>query len=384
MIAKWKIGTCNIRGLNNQDKQDDTINWHIENHLTISSITETRTSPLTNRFLKNHYKEVLIYATTDPDDINGSGIAIIIDRALSAHIYEIQEVPGRTITLVIKFKGKVSIAITSIYNKANRDKRISRRITEHLEKLNNIQYQIIMSDFNENQSKSGPISKFLKKKNMVNLARLEGKETENTWYSGNRVSTIDYIWTTATMAGKFTNFGIHDPEEWLDTDHRALIATMDTEELEHRKIKPRKKHRKIFNIRKARDKNWNEWKEQVLIAAQEIEKKGQQDNNLNRQWNTIRNIITKAARHHFSLKKVPKEQAIHNKRECEKYKAERTLSAIIKETNHITTLGLINKLGETHAQEANSILQATPTQRIIVAKTLRKTIRKARMVEAAL
>src|SRR4051794_14174736 len=116
---QWKLGTINVRGLNNQDKQDNIIEWHTSNNITISGITETRTNEITNRFLKNHYKEILIYATTDPKDINGLGTAIIIDKTLSAHIHNIQEVLGRTITLTLKFRNRITITITSIYNKAN-------------------------------------------------------------------------------------------------------------------------------------------------------------------------------------------------------------------------------------------------------------------------
>ena len=122
MTEQWKLGTINVRGLNNQDKQDDTIEWRTSNKMTISSIIETRTNEITNRFLKNHYREVLIYTITDPKDINGSGTAILINKTLSAHIHNVQEVPGRAITLTLKFKNKVTVTITSIYNKANNDK----------------------------------------------------------------------------------------------------------------------------------------------------------------------------------------------------------------------------------------------------------------------
>ena len=132
---QWKLDTVNVRGLNNQDKQDDITEWHSNNKFTISSIIEIRTNEITNRFLKNHYKEILIYATTDPKDINGSSTAILINKTLSAHIHKVQEVPGRAITLTLKFKNKVTVTITSIYNKANKDKRISHQIIDHL-KLN--------------------------------------------------------------------------------------------------------------------------------------------------------------------------------------------------------------------------------------------------------
>ena len=175
MIEQWKIGTINVRGLNNQEKQDDIIEWHTCNHMTISSITETRINEQTNRFLKNHYKDVLCYTTTDTKDINRSGTAIIIiNRNLSAHIHEVEEEPGRAITLVLKFKNKITVTITSIYNKAKRDKRISRNIINHLKKYEHFEHRIIMGDLNENQKNKGPILKYLEgMTNLINVATIK-------------------------------------------------------------------------------------------------------------------------------------------------------------------------------------------------------------------
>ena len=104
-------------------------------------------------------------------------------------------------------------------------------------------------------------------------------------------------------------------------------------------------------------------------------KKSIQDTNLNRQWNTIRNIITKAANRHFGLMKVPREQTAYTRRECEKYKAEKVLARIIKEEHHSTILSLINKLGETYPEEANSLLNSNTAERKDLTKILWKAIR---------
>ena len=104
--------------------------------MTISSITETRTNKITNKFLKNHYNKTLIFATSDPNDINGSGTVIVINKELNEHIHNIQEVLGRAITITLKFQGKITITVTSIYNKVKKDKRISWEIINHLKKQN--------------------------------------------------------------------------------------------------------------------------------------------------------------------------------------------------------------------------------------------------------
>src|SRR4051812_28549975 len=47
-------------------------------------------------------------------------------------------------------------------------------------------------------------------------------------------------------------------------------------------------------------------------------------------------------------------------------------------------LDQINKLGETHPTEANAILKSRPDKRKGTAKSARKAIRKARLIEASL
>ena len=107
---------------------------------------------------------------------------------------------------------------------------------------------------------------------------------------------------------------MHSPEEWFDTDHQALITSLEIGGITDNKPKTRRKSRKIYNIKQATDQAWNKWKEGTQQTAQRVIEKGPQDNNLNRQWNTIRNIITKAANRHFSLKKVPKNK-LHTQEE---------------------------------------------------------------------
>src|SRR4051812_1111215 len=108
----------------------------------------------------------------------------MISRNLSTYIHKIIKAPSWVIIIIMKFKEKINITITSIYNKANYNKRINRQIIDHLKKTDHIIYQIIMSDFNKNQTKSGPITKKLSNKNLINIVILDGKTNEIIWQSG--------------------------------------------------------------------------------------------------------------------------------------------------------------------------------------------------------
>ena len=79
MNNKWKIATCNVRGINVIEKLADVIEFHKENHHTITTITETRIKDDTIRAIKNKFKDIIIYGTSNSNDVNGTGTSIIIN-----------------------------------------------------------------------------------------------------------------------------------------------------------------------------------------------------------------------------------------------------------------------------------------------------------------
>src|SRR3954469_582457 len=107
--------------MNNPDKQNDIMRWHTENEHTISILTETRINNNTATFWKKRFPEQVIFHTDNSQDINGSGVAIVINRDLASHIYQISEISGRCISIILRFRRGVSVAVSGIYNKGNGD-----------------------------------------------------------------------------------------------------------------------------------------------------------------------------------------------------------------------------------------------------------------------
>ena len=105
--------------MNHPAKQQDIINWHNTQQHTITCISKTRLNQQTATFLKHQDPYITFIYTSNPLDTNGSGTGIIINRKLTPHIHSINEVPGRCITIQLKFKHKIDITISSIYGKAN-------------------------------------------------------------------------------------------------------------------------------------------------------------------------------------------------------------------------------------------------------------------------
>src|SRR3954471_6863325 len=108
--------------MNNPDKQNGIMRWHTENEYTISVLTEIRINNNMAVFWKKRFPEQIIFHTDDPQDINGSGVAIVINRDLTSHIHQISEISGRCISIILRFKRGVSVAVSGIYNKGNGNK----------------------------------------------------------------------------------------------------------------------------------------------------------------------------------------------------------------------------------------------------------------------
>src|SRR5215204_1919040 len=187
--------------MNQPAKQEDIIQWHIDNNHTITYISKTRLSQQQARFLKHKHLHTTFIHTSNSTDVNGSGAAIIINQNLTSHLHSIHEVPGRCITIQLKFKHKTSVTVSGIYGKANWDKRITCTITQHLQQQHqHSTHSIIAGDFNEHHNHPKGLLKWLHSNHLVNCARLYNKENEPIWTNGHSKTTIDFIWLSPNLA----------------------------------------------------------------------------------------------------------------------------------------------------------------------------------------
>jgi Endonuclease-reverse transcriptase len=264
-MNNWKIATTNARGMNNPEKQQDIIKWHQENQHTISIITETRLKPLTAQYLKKYHPEILQLHSTDPNNPNGSGVAIIINRTLAPHIHQISETAGRCITIHLKFAGKITLTITGIYNQANKNKNTGHSITKHLQHHHqHSTHSIIGGDFNESITKPRILLKWIKKMKYVNLAKIFKQTQTPTWSNGMTHSTIDFIWTSHNLAIHSNQFIINSTNHFFNSDHQAISTKIDFTSIS-RQIHPKlkRKRRKIFDLSNITPDKWSQWQSAI-------------------------------------------------------------------------------------------------------------------------
>src|SRR3954466_11909737 len=377
-MNNWKIATANTRGANNPEKQQDIIKWHLENQHTISIITETRLKPNTTVFLKKAHPEVLQLHTTDPNNPNGSGAAIIINRILTPHIHQITEIPGRCITIQLKFTGKITFTITGIYHQANKDKNTAHQIIKHLEGAHqHSTHSIIAGDLNEPITKPKHLLKWLSKMKYINIAKIFKQTNTPTWSNGITQSTIDFIWTSHNLAKHTNHLNIHFTSEHFETDHKAITIQVNVTSItkaNHQKLN--KKRQKIFNLSNLTTETWTKWQEAVSEQIIQHPNNNQSHKTLNQNWQYIHNLINIMAKKSFKQKEIPRREHRHSYEESDHFKAKKAISQFIKDPNHYHKT--IQKIIKTHSTEAKEILNSPTLLQVDKAKEIRKAIRKAR------
>src|SRR4051812_5705144 len=383
-MNNWKIATINTRGLNNPEKQQDIIKWHQHNQHTISIIMETRLKPPTAQFLKKQHPDILQLHTTDPNNPNGLGVGIIINRLFAPHIHQITEVPGRCITIHLKFTGKITLTITGIYNQANKDKNTAHSIIKHLQHQHqHSTHSIIGGDFNEPITKPRILLKWIKKMKYINLAKILKQDQTSTWTNGIIHSTIDFIWTSHSLATHTNQFTINSSTQFFNSDHKVITTQINlTSIIQHNHSNLKRKRRKIFDLTNIEPEKWHQW--QVLITNQITNHPNQnhQAKTLNQNWQYIHNLIHTTAKKAFKQKEIPRKDSRYSHEESDLYKAEKALSKFIKQSDHhISTL---QSLKSTHPKELEEIIKTPKALQTEVARTTRKAIRKARYLTATI
>ena len=221
--------------------------------------------------------------------------------------------------------------------------------------------------------------------NLINIAKLYRLEHQPTWSNGHSESIIDYIWMSSNMANKTTTFQIEPVKEHFSTDHQYLQSIINITSLQTQpQALNKRKRRKIFNLIKATEEEWQDWKTEISlnIGESDIDQHSQQT--LNQQWERLKKIITNTSRKHFGYKEIPRNYQQHTTEECNFHKAERILTKIIKATNEQESQEKIEELRKLQPDDAEKLAKSNTTQRNNLAKEIRKLTKKARYHQRSL
>jgi len=149
-----KIATHNVRGFNNETKQNIFKTFYKEKKIDIIGITETKLNRNNGKICMNNIDSYKTWWETNEDNTMGSGVGIMVKSELAKHIHKVHKCKGRLIAVDMKFKEHSDVKIINIYVESNDAEKQQR--TETIQTLVNWIQQgkrlnkklIIMGDFN--------------------------------------------------------------------------------------------------------------------------------------------------------------------------------------------------------------------------------------------
>ena len=223
--------THNVRGFNEDLKQQIWEDYCLSNNLNIISITETKiaaNNPITKLQKSKHFTYLWSCA-----DSSKAGTAIMIHKSIKTHIHKILLHSGYAIAVDLFFKHNFKFRIISVYLPCDDSQlrlQVQNTAIQWIQQAISLNIQpIVLGDFNasDNNIQSSSIKykllHFLQYNNMYNLAAYT-QTSASTWQSNRYHSSIDYIWANQPLLRYLNNFTFDDPDTSTQSDHKILTS----------------------------------------------------------------------------------------------------------------------------------------------------------------
>ncbi|KAG9299079.1 hypothetical protein G9A89_020392 [Geosiphon pyriformis] len=214
----WKIGTVNVRGLNNSGKAEEMLHWVIDEQFDFVIVTETKLTPTKEKGVFFGSEEYYAFWKSSAEKQMGTGVGILVKKCWIHHVETIKGYQGRLLHLGLKFRGKISVHIVGLYMPASKLP-IERAVAKEIRKLlrdivQNKEIIIVTGDLNEdlsskslektyvtNKVKACPTAATLQQINLVNMHKMYATNNpEKTWASNGVQKRLDYVFTDAVTA----------------------------------------------------------------------------------------------------------------------------------------------------------------------------------------
>src|SRR5215212_11179261 len=124
-----KIATHNVRGFNNETKQNIFKTFYKEKKIDIIGITEIKLNRNNGKICMNNIDSYKTWWETNEDNTMGSGVGIMVKSELAKHIHKVHKCKGRLIAVDMKFKGHSDVRIINVYVESNKADKQQRKET---------------------------------------------------------------------------------------------------------------------------------------------------------------------------------------------------------------------------------------------------------------
>ncbi|KAG9301921.1 hypothetical protein G9A89_020965 [Geosiphon pyriformis] len=172
-LCSGVVAMCNVKGMNNPAKQEDIVRWHKNINNLVSIFMETKLRNKTCSWLIDKFDDVCMFSFGLDSGYVGAGVAIVMNRFLTKHVYKISEA------------NKINSLIARAMNKSS--------------------FVILGGDFNKDGSHKCASFK------------------NNSW---GVAKTIDYVFVSSNLVNAIMQYNVFVVSKHFDTDYKAVSVSL--------------------------------------------------------------------------------------------------------------------------------------------------------------
>ncbi|KAG9284503.1 hypothetical protein G9A89_014107 [Geosiphon pyriformis] len=269
----WKIGTINVRELNNPGKAEE---------FDFVVITETKLTPFKEKGMFFGTGDYHTFWESSTEKQIGTGVGILVKKCWTHHVELLWETIASVGLYMSASKSPTEKAVAKEIRKLLANIVQNKEIVMVAGNLNkDLASKLLEKTIATNKEKKCPIATLLQQMNMVNI--------HGMYAASNGVQRrLDYVFTNVVTASLITNIGVINVNESFSTDfffvnvtdHKAVVTIIQsdrilagTKEVKTDRLTDEAQRKSIDNSNDDLNQMWLTIKETVLQAAECLPKR---------------------------------------------------------------------------------------------------------------
>ncbi|KAG9290410.1 hypothetical protein G9A89_007141 [Geosiphon pyriformis] len=177
---------------------------------SLKASIETKLHSSVGSWIANKFEGVQVFAFGLEKGFLGAGMTVIVNNSLACHVFKVEEVPGRLISVWLLFKSKLLVILLGLYASASAEAHFCQAVEVNsliAKAVNSSTFVILGGDFNENSSSRSASFRFYLKLGLVNAFTNHQLVGAFTWSNSRGAKkTIDYVFVSRTLASALANY----------------------------------------------------------------------------------------------------------------------------------------------------------------------------------
>ncbi|KAG9295929.1 hypothetical protein G9A89_006668 [Geosiphon pyriformis] len=216
--------------MNNPAKQKNIFHWYKESGSSILIVTETKLCSSSQPWIMKKFESVWVFMFGLDVGFCGAGVAIFVNDSLACHVFKVEEVKGKVLSICLLFKNKLSVSIIGLYACVSGGDHFAQAFVINsfiADTVNKSIFVVLGGDFNKDNSVKRVSLRKCLGLGLVNVFGGHSLARIPTWSNSRGISKVlDYILVSDSLISAVVNHDVGFVSEFFDTDHLAVLMSI--------------------------------------------------------------------------------------------------------------------------------------------------------------